>query len=853
MGRKLKSIVAVVLSVFMVMACIPTTYIHAEGQDEISQIIDNMTLRQKITQCMMIDFRKWSDGDMTVLNDEVAGLLADYQFGAVILFAENIKETNETVALTRDMQTAATSKGGVPLMIATDQEGGIVYRLGSGTALPGNMALAATGDSENAKLAGQIIGRELDSVGINTTLSPVIDVNNNANNPVIGLRSFSDDPDIVGEYGSKYISGLDDYNIIGCAKHFPGHGDVATDSHTGLPKVDKSKDELLNNELKPYKIAISQGIDMIMTAHILYPQLDDTTLRSDKPDGNGNLNDETRPATLSYKILTELLRGELGFDGVVITDAINMAGVNDFFSEELTTLEALKAGADIICMPVTGVTNKTAWTEKMESIISYVENAVYNNDITEERIDQSVRRILTLKKNKGILAYDASKYTDEKALTTVGSSDNRSLEREISAKAVTVIRNDDNTLPLKTKKDSKILMLAAWDDEDALMAMGLNRAKAAKVVPEGVEVKTYCYTKTDAVEGDLKDNIDWADTVIVESEVGNAGAMGYKQWASSAPKNITAYCKEQGKKSVVMSVSKPYDVQMYPEADAIVATYGCKGSKLVASDVIKNAVTDSEKAFGPNIVAGVEVILGVFGASGKLPVNIPVFDAETGRYTNQVAFARGFGLTYDKLGEWKEDTSENKENDNKDSGKDKNSQKEPDTTKKTEQPTTGKLSVTTEKPGKTAASTKAGTVHALRYGTYKVIKDASGKKNGTVAFVKAANKKTFTVPATIRLNNKTFEVVQINANAFKGKNITNVIIEKNIKTISANTFKGSKVKTVTVKTKKLTKKSVKGALKGSSVKTVNVKLGDKALNKKYIKKYSSIFTKDIVGATVSVR
>ena len=431
----------------MVMAFIPTTYIHAEGQDEISQIIDNMTLRQKITQCMMIDFRKWSDGDMTVLNDEVAGLLADYQFGAVILFAENIKETNETVALTRDMQTAATSKGGVPLMIATDQEGGIVYRLGSGTALPGNMALAATGDSENAKLAGQIIGRELDSVGINTTLSPVIDVNNNANNPVIGLRSFSDDPDIVGEYGSKYISGLDDYNIIGCAKHFPGHGDVATDSHTGLPKVDKSKDELLNNELKPYKIAISQGIDMIMTAHILYPQLDDTTLKSDKPDGNGDLNDETRPATLSYKILTDLLRGELGFDGVVITDAINMAGVNDFFSEELTTLEALKAGADIICMPVTGVTNKTAWTEKMESIISYVENAVYNNDITEERIDQSVRRILTLKKNKGILAYDASKYTDEKALATVGSSDNRSLEREISAKAVTVIRNDDNTLP----------------------------------------------------------------------------------------------------------------------------------------------------------------------------------------------------------------------------------------------------------------------------------------------------------------------------------------------------------------------------------------------------------------------
>ena len=319
-----KKVMILLLCVMLIACWMPAVSVHAADNDaDIQEIVSKMTLQQKITQCLMMDFRCWNDAkgekyDMTVLNDDVADIISDYQFGAVILFANNIKKTEETLQLTKDLQRAAVRSDGLPLLIATDQEGGIVYRLGSGTALPGNMALGATGDPTNAKTAGQIISRELESVGINTALAPVLDVNSNANNTVIGLRSFGDNANLVGTYGSAFISGLGEKNIIGCAKHYPGHGDTATDSHYGLPVVDKSKAELRKVEFKPFQAAINDGIDMIMTAHILYPQIDKTTILSDKTG-----QQESRPATLSHVFLTDIVRGEMNFNGVVVTDAMN--------------------------------------------------------------------------------------------------------------------------------------------------------------------------------------------------------------------------------------------------------------------------------------------------------------------------------------------------------------------------------------------------------------------------------------------------------------------------------------------------------------------------------------------------
>ena len=350
MGKRMKKVLASAMSLSMV-ASMAMSGVSATTS-RVDSLLSNMSLRQKITQMMMVDFRQWktadeeAKSDFTKMNSEVQKIVEDYDFGSVIFFANNIKETKQSFNLTMDLQKAATKDNGIPLLITTDQEGGIVYRLGSGTALPGNMALGATGDVNNAKIAGEIIGSELSSLGINTTLAPVVDVNNNANNPVIGLRSYGEDAEMVGKMASAEIEGLAEYNVIGCAKHFPGHGDTATDSHYGLPMVNKSKEELLNNELKPYQVAINQGIEMIMSAHILYPQLDDTTVHSDKTG-----KEEKLPSTLSHKILTDLLKGEMGFNGVVVTDAMNMAGIAATYEEVQAVKLAINAGVDLICMP----------------------------------------------------------------------------------------------------------------------------------------------------------------------------------------------------------------------------------------------------------------------------------------------------------------------------------------------------------------------------------------------------------------------------------------------------------------------------------------------------------------------
>lgn len=439
---------------------------------------------------------------------------------------------------------------------------------------------------------------------------------------------------------SATISGLKDYNVIGCAKHFPGHGDTATDSHYGLPIVNKSKAELLNNELKPYKIAINQGIEMIMTAHILYPQLDNTTVISETTG-----NEEKKPATMSKAIITDLLKGEMGFNGVVSTDAMNMKAIANTFGESQAVKLAIEAGADLICMPT--VLYNQEDVKKLDSIIDYVEEAVNNGEISESRLDDGCRRILTVKENRGILDWKESDYSLNKALSTVGNATNRATEREIAAAAVTVVKNENNTLPLVVKENQKILMLCPYDNERAQMIMGYNRAKEAGLIPESAEVKVLRYngSNMDAV----KENIDWADTVFVNSEISSASRISSNHWLYSYAEGIVDYTHEKGKKSIVMSVDMPYDVQMYANADAILAVYGCKGSSVDVTEAIVGGVTSSKAAYGPNIIAGIEVALGTFGAQGTLPVNIPVYDKTAKLYTDTIKYKHGYGISYKSL------------------------------------------------------------------------------------------------------------------------------------------------------------------------------------------------------------
>ena len=615
--------------------------------DQVEKLVGEMSLRDKITQMLMVDFRYWDEDPfdnqeavgLTVMNDQVYQIISDYNFGAVIYFAQNLVDTEQAYTLTMNMQRAATIDGGIAMLICADQEGGSVYRLGNGTALPGNMALGATGDVRYATMAGQIMGSELSALGINTNLSPVVDVNNNANNPVIGLRSYSDDPALVGQMAAAVIDGMAEYNVIGCAKHFPGHGDTDTDSHYGLPVVDKSLEVLQQCELAPYDLVIGQGVDMIMTAHILYPQLERDTILSGKTG-----REESLPATMSDDIVTGLLKEQMGFGGVVVTDAMNMAGIVDYWSPVQSIVLAIQAGVDMICMPCT-LRDKTD-LDDLDAIISGVMSAVEDGTIPMERINDSVSRILSVKENRGILDWSAEGRFIEQAVAIVGGTENRQMEREIAAAAVTVVQNKDNTLPLVLTEQSRVLMMVPYENEKAQMIMGWNRAAQAGLIPEGAQLNVVRFgegTTLDTYRGE----IDWADVIILNSEVSRASKMNGRSWETAYPLRVIEYAQVLGKVTIVQSVDKPYDVQCYPDADAVLAVYGSKGSSVDPTEALVGGVTGSAAAYGPNLIAGVEVILGVFEAKGTLSVDIPKL--VNGAYTDEVIFERGFGITYDSL------------------------------------------------------------------------------------------------------------------------------------------------------------------------------------------------------------
>ena len=636
-------IVKIITTIMLLLSTL-LQFVPVGVKNPLKWTVENMPLRNKVTQMLMVDFRYWDENTsdtnerkgLTVMNSQVEGILRDYNFGAVIYFAQNLTGTKQSYELTMRMQKAATEGGGIPMLISADQEGGSVYRLGTGTALPGNMALGATGNTAYAKTAGQIIGSELSVLGINTNLAPVVDVNNNANNPVIGLRSYGDDPVMIGNMASATISGMKEYGVIGCAKHFPGHGDTATDSHYGLPTVNKSLSTLQSCELKPYDVAIKQGIEMIMTAHILYPQLEKDKIVSQKTG-----KAESLPATMSDDIITGLLKNKMGFKGIVVTDAMNMAGITASWKPVEAVVNSINAGVDMICMPCE--LSDLGDLKNLDAIINGVTDAVNKGKIPMSRINDAVERILKVKTDNGIMTWKAENYSLDKALNTVGCKANREKERQIAAAAVTVVQNKNNTLPLKIKSSTKVLMLVPYDNEKAQMVMGWNRAKDAGIVPDKAQVEVVRFNSSSTLNT-YKSKINSADIIIINSEITKASKMNGKSWESSYVLSVVDYAESQGKVTVVQSVDKPYDVQSYPKADAVIAVYGCKGSSVDPTEALVGGVTESKNAYGPNIVAGVEVALGVFGASGKLPVNIPEY--KSGSYTSKIVYSRGHGITY---------------------------------------------------------------------------------------------------------------------------------------------------------------------------------------------------------------
>jgi beta-N-acetylhexosaminidase len=357
-----------------------------------------MTLKEKIGQMFMVGF------EGAVPSRTVLRLIKEFHLGGVILFSRNLKSPSQTARLCNTLQSKSQK---MPLLIAIDQEGGRVSRLPKGfTVFPSAASIAACGSTPLVYRAAEATAKELRAVGINMNMAPVLDVNTNPDNPIIGDRAFGASPTLVSTLGLTVIAGFQDNNVIACGKHFPGHGDTRVDSHKELPRVAHDLRRLRDVELRPFAHSIQNGLASIMTAHVLYPALD--------PD---------EPATLSARILTGLLRQGLGFKGVVVTDDLEMAAIADRHGPGEAAVKAIGAGADLILF-CRNEANPIA-------AIEAVAQAVKKKRISEARLDQSLLRILQLKE-KFLLPYQPADPAHLK--TIVGCASHKHLLQEIKDK-----------------------------------------------------------------------------------------------------------------------------------------------------------------------------------------------------------------------------------------------------------------------------------------------------------------------------------------------------------------------------------------------------------------------------------
>jgi len=691
--RKTKRIAALFSAAALTLSTMGFTAVAAENNSEktIEQMLSEMTTEQKIEQMTMITLRPWSDENddsfvnVTSLNDKQRKLIEDHNFAGVCLYAQNIQNTAQTIKLTSEIQQAAlNSDCAIPMLISADQEGGIIYRLSTGTPTCGNMAIGATRNPQYAMENAKILGSEIKALGINTNLAPVIDINNNPTNPVINVRSFSSDPQLVSEMGVSYINGLKSEGVITTCKHFPGHGDTSTDSHTGLPLINKTYDELKNYELYPYTAAIENGTDMIMTAHIQFPKIEADTYTS-KTTGE----EVILPATLSKTMITDILRGDYGYDGVVITDSMVMAAIHDNFDLIDAAALAINADVDILLEPVDIVGPESI--NKLEEYIEGVAKQVKDGKISEETIDKSVTRILNMKKNRGILDYTAPNL--EKAQQTVGSAEHREKALQIAEKAVTLVKNDDDLLPLDLGENGRIAYFFPYSNVELPMTFALDRLKKEGVIADNVTADCNCYNGHSATE--YEENVKNSDVVFIALEMysaGNLDSTNSRGWQAAFTDDMIELAHKHGKKVVYISANIPYDVARFQKADAVLAAYSANGMDKLPVD------GEETPAYGENYPAAIITALGGNSPTGKLPVDIYALD-ENSQYTDEILYPFGYGLSF-KSDEPAPETTTSATSTT-------SASTQPESTAKSE--STTKSTTTTSKAATTAAATNSGT------------------------------------------------------------------------------------------------------------------------------------------------
>ena len=574
----------------------------APYRGKVISLMRHMTLEQKVGQLFVIEV---AGRDATTVSDTAkatnqrlfgvdtpAQAVGKYQPGGVIYYTtrnndDNIGDPAQVATLSNGLQTAALSQPArIPLQISVDQEGGaLVARFGPpATQMPGNMALGAGRSAADARRSAEVIGTELAAVGVTQDYAPVSDVNINPNNPVIGIRSIGGDPSLVSTLAAAQVAGYHAGGISSVAKHFPGHGDTGVDSHFGLPEVTHSLERIHQIDLPPFEADIAAGVDTIMTAHVVMPALDPGV-----------------PATMSHKVLTGLLRDELGFDGLIVTDALDMAGATATYPPSVAPVQAILAGADQLLVP-----------PQMATAYGAVLDAARRGAISSQRIDESVYRILLHKFRRGL--FGDPLVDPASAAQVMGAPQHRADAQAITDRTTTLVKNDAHLLPLAS--GPRKILVAGWGG-------GTTQSMAAALAVRGAttQVLESGTTPSSTAIATAAASAQNADLVVVSTN--NAYAVdattGQPTTAAAAQTRLVRALLATGKPVVVAAMRNPYDVASFPEASTVLDTYGYTSHQVESL---------------------VRVLFGEVKPVGRLPVSIPRADG-TGEL-----YPFGHGLAY---------------------------------------------------------------------------------------------------------------------------------------------------------------------------------------------------------------
>ncbi|MER7106251.1 glycoside hydrolase family 3 protein [Streptomyces sp. NPDC000229] len=576
-----------------------TTPAHATGDDRrLKRLISRMSLEEKVGQLFVMRVYGHSatapdqadiDANLKEIGVRTAAeLIATYHVGGIIYFswAHNTRDPHQIADLSNGIQRAALDRPTpVPVLISTDQEHGIVARIGEpATLMPGAMALGAGGSRSDARRAAHVAGSELAALGIRQNYAPVADVNVNPANPVIGVRSFGSDPRAVAGMVAAQVSGYQRAGIAATSKHFPGHGDTSVDSHYGLPTITHTLEQWRTLDAPPFRAAIAAGIDSIMTAHIVVPALDPAE----------------DPATLSRPILTGILREQLGYDGVVVTDSLGMEGVRTKYGDDRVPVLALKAGCDQLLNP-----------PKLSVAWNAVLKAVQSGEISEARIDESILRILRLKAKLGL--FHEPYVTRDTVDRTVGTRPHLATADRIAERTTTLLLNDGGLLPLSATDRPNLLVVGA-DVASPSGTTGPPTATLAGALSELGFTTTVLPTGTAPTTAKIDEAVAAAagkDAVIVGT---------YNVSATSSQRTLVSRLAATGVPVVTVAIRNPYDIARLSGQRATLATYSW---------------TDVE------LRAAARVIAGRVRPEGRLPVPVQRADDPA-----QVLYPVGYGLTY---------------------------------------------------------------------------------------------------------------------------------------------------------------------------------------------------------------